>query len=211
MDVTAIEAVADLAGREVVALNFVVSLDGHVRVGETSGPIAGGAGDRALFHALRAHADCVIAGTRTIEAEDYGPLVKDDEWRAVRVAAGLGPEPPAAVLTRSRRVPEQASRLSGEVHVLAGEDAQPRAAIAALRALGHRSILCEGGPTLAGAWLRAGVVDELFIAIAPQLVGAGDPLTMVAAPFDAPLCLELLALLERDGVLFARYGVAQSV
>ena len=74
---------------------------------------------------------------------------------------------------------------------------------------GVRSILCEGGPDLNASLLPAGLVDELFLSIAPVLAGTAGALTIVdGAPLEAPVALDLVWLLESDGQLFARYAVS---
>jgi riboflavin biosynthesis pyrimidine reductase len=71
-----------------------------------------------------------------------------------------------------------------------------------------RSLLCEGGPQLLGDLLRARLVDELHLVIAPKLVAGHDPLTIVTgAQIDPPARLELLSVHESGGYLFLRYGV----
>jgi 2,5-diamino-6-(ribosylamino)-4(3H)-pyrimidinone 5'-phosphate reductase len=73
--------------------------------------------------------------------------------------------------------------------------------------LGVRSLLCEGGPQLLGDLLRAGLVDELHLVVAPKVAGGADPLTIVTGPMlDPPLELRLLSLHESGGYLFLRYG-----
>jgi diaminohydroxyphosphoribosylaminopyrimidine deaminase/5-amino-6-(5-phosphoribosylamino)uracil reductase len=51
----------------------------------------------------------------------------------------------------------------------------PHEALALLRARDRQHVLLEGGPTLAAAFVRAGVVDELVAYLAPALLGAGTP------------------------------------
>ena len=52
---------------------------------------------------------------------------------------------------------------------------------------GVRSLLCEGGPTVFGALLTEGLVDELFLTLAPKLVGGGDEPAITAGPeLDTP-------------------------
>lgn len=79
--------------------------------------------------------------------------------------------------------------------------------IAALGELGRRGaqvVLSEGGPTL-NAWLAdAGMVDELCLSFAPVLAGGPSPRLLHGAS-PAPTALELVHLLEEDGMLFARY------
>lgn len=69
---------------------------------------------------------------------------------------------------------------------------------------GVRALLSEGGPTLYGSLQAAGLVDELFLTIAPKLVGGEAP-RILEGPLPAVAELELAWLLEEDGELFARY------
>lgn len=80
----------------------------------------------------------------------------------------------------------------------------PAAVLGELGRRGARVMLSEGGPTL-NAWLAdAGMIDELCLSFAPVLAGGPSPrLLHGAAP--APTALELVHLLEEDGMLFARY------
>jgi riboflavin biosynthesis pyrimidine reductase len=76
-----------------------------------------------------------------------------------------------------------------------------------LNGLGVRRILCEGGPTLNTALFQAGLVDELFLTIAPKLIGGPDPLTIVKGDPLGVVPLELRSLVEVEGELFLKYGV----
>ncbi|HEU5064238.1 MAG TPA: dihydrofolate reductase family protein [Solirubrobacterales bacterium] len=73
-----------------------------------------------------------------------------------------------------------------------------------LRGEGVRALLCEGGPTLHGALQAAGLVDELFLTIAPKLSGGGAP-RILEGELPEVVGLELAWLLEEGGELFARY------
>ncbi|HWO16114.1 MAG TPA: dihydrofolate reductase family protein [Solirubrobacterales bacterium] len=73
-----------------------------------------------------------------------------------------------------------------------------------LREEGVRALLSEGGPTLYGQLQAAGLVDELFLTIAPKLTGGGAP-RILEGSLPATTDLELAWLLEEDGELFARY------
>lgn len=79
------------------------------------------------------------------------------------------------------------------------------ALLRSLRGEGVRALLCEGGPTLHGALQTAGLVDELFLTIAPKLSGGGAPPRILEGELDDVVPLELAWLLEEDGELFARY------
>ncbi len=80
------------------------------------------------------------------------------------------------------------------------------ALLGSLREEGVRALLCEGGPTLHGALQAAGLVDELFLTIAPKLSGGGVPPRILEGELDEVIPLELAWLLEQDGELFARYS-----
>jgi riboflavin biosynthesis pyrimidine reductase len=73
-----------------------------------------------------------------------------------------------------------------------------------LREEGIRALLCEGGPTLHGALQAEGLVDELFLTIAPKLSGGKAP-RIVEGSLPEIAELELAWLLEHEGELFARY------
>jgi riboflavin biosynthesis pyrimidine reductase len=79
------------------------------------------------------------------------------------------------------------------------------ALLRSLREEGVRALLCEGGPTLHGALQAAGLVDELFLTIAPKLVGGIAP-RILEGDLPGVKPLELAWLLEQDGELFARYS-----
>jgi riboflavin biosynthesis pyrimidine reductase len=79
------------------------------------------------------------------------------------------------------------------------------ALLRSLREEGVGALLCEGGPTLHGSLQAAGLVDDLFLTIAPKLTGGGAPRILEGElPDIEPL--ELAWLLEEDGELFARYS-----
>jgi riboflavin biosynthesis pyrimidine reductase len=80
------------------------------------------------------------------------------------------------------------------------------ALLRSLREEGVKALLCEGGPTLHGALQAAGLVDELFLTIAPKLSGGGVPPRILEGELDEVIPLELTWLLEQDGELFARYS-----
>ena len=77
---------------------------------------------------------------------------------------------------------------------------------------GVSSLLCEGGPHLARRLLGEGLVDELFLSVAPLLAGGepsgGEALRILAGPeLESPARLELLSALDAASTLFLRYRV----
>ncbi len=217
-------------GRPLLLCNMVASLDGRVEVeGGSTG--LGGPGDKAMFHALRGIADGVLAGSGTLRAERYGRLVQRPERRAERAALGLEEDPAALVITRSGDVPWTApmfdapeqrvgiaappGRVAVPAHVRARveivelEDPGPGPALRALgAALGLRTVLCEGGPTLNRSLLEAGVLDELFLTLDPQLVGGDAALRLVAGPpLHARGALRLRWVLRHENEVLLRYAL----
>src|SRR5205085_10851667 len=96
------------ADRPYTVVNFVSSADGRAAFQGRSGPIAGGdKADRALFLGLRERVDAVLAGTGTLRTERYGRLLRDEQRRERRAAAGLGPDPLACVISRSGEIPTE--------------------------------------------------------------------------------------------------------
>jgi riboflavin biosynthesis pyrimidine reductase len=85
-----------------------------------------------------------------------------------------------------------------------GEWANLAELLASLRGEGVRAVICEGGPTLHGSLQALGLVDELFVTIAPKLSGGQAP-RILEGPLPQVVDMELAWLLEEDGELFARY------
>jgi riboflavin-specific deaminase-like protein len=218
--------------RSHLALNMVASVDGRAALDGRSAALTNPF-DRALFHALRAQADAVLVGSRTLSADRYGPLIPDAERRRAREDRGLSPSPLTCVITRSGSVdfavplfqdrgstvlvlaetPAEPPVCPADVRWLALDpsELEPDAVLRRLRAEhGARVVLCEGGPTLNAGLLRAGVVDEVFLTVAPLIAGGGDPLTIVAGDVGSPVALDLRWVAESGGGLFLRYELRAS-
>ena len=218
------------ADRPYTVVNFVASADGHAAFRGRSRWL-GDDGDREIFHGLREQVDAVVAGTGTLRAERYGRIVRDPERRERRAAAGLHPEPLAAIISRSGDVPldiplfaDPAARVviftsagldttgvAGEVDVVALDPGELTLTTMMRRLRSDydvRSVLCEGGPTLFGGLLQEDLVDELFLSLAPKLTGGGAAPAISAGPELAELrALSLVWALELDGTLYLRYAL----
>jgi 5-amino-6-(5-phosphoribosylamino)uracil reductase len=197
------------AERPYVLANFVASVDGHATVADNSRKLSDAA-DRELFYALRERVDAVLVGTGTLAAEHYKRMLPASERRERRLAAGRPAEPLAVTVSRSGRVPRDIPLFADtpdRVLVFEADGVPLDAVLHTLRRdHGVETLLCEGGPTLFGALLRAGLVDELLVTLAPVLVGgASGPAVVSGPPPEAPADLKLLGALEHDGTLFLRY------
>jgi riboflavin biosynthesis pyrimidine reductase len=198
--------------RPYVLANFVASVDGHATVDQRSRKLSG-SGDREMFYALRERVDAVLAGPRTLAAEHYKRMLPSEERRARRLAAGRPAEPLAVTVSRSGQIPRDIPLFADapdRIVVFEGPDTELSHMLHTLRSHHNvRTLLCEGGPTLFGALLAEELVDELFLTLAPTLVGgASGPAVVSGPPLEVPAALELAATLERDGTLFLRYKLA---
>ena len=205
-----------------VRAGFVVTTDGGIAHGGTSRTLQTPA-DEAVFHALRAVADAVVVGAGTARAEDYGPVRPRADGRAWRAERGLPEQPPLVVVSRSLDLDPQARFLGGpsilvtcaaapgrdrfrDVVVAGDEEVDLADAVRQLADCGLTRLLCEGGPHLLTAMLRAGLVDELCLTHTPLLVGSAP--TLLTEAQDPSVALDLEHLVDGgDGVLLARYAV----
>ncbi|MFV2179004.1 dihydrofolate reductase family protein [Actinomadura sp. LOL_016] len=209
-------------------VGMVMSADGAVTDAEGWTDGLGGAADFRVFRTLRALADAILVGAGTVRTGRLGPARLRADLRARRG----GPPAPIVVVSRSLDVDwtlplftdaetptvvvtterARAHVPSGIPVIAAGDDGidLPEAIRLLHEELGPR-LLCEGGPGLTTALLRASLVDELCLNIAPALHGPRTPLlTMPPAPGEpAGTPLEPVALYLDEGVLFVRYRVAR--
>ncbi len=147
-----------------------------------------------------------VAGV--LPADDLGGAAASD---AQATPGGHATAP--AQTTTPKRAPS-AEQTAPVEYVRAAREGQLdlRAALTELHARwGVQTVMCEGGPHLNGALLAAGLVDELFLTLAPKLGGGSGPqgsLRIVCGPeLSPPVELELRDALESDGCLLLRYGV----
>jgi riboflavin-specific deaminase-like protein len=209
-----------------VIVNFVTTLDGRATIAGRAGPI-GSATDTEMLEGLRTQVDAVMIGAATMRVERYGRMVSDPQRRAWRERIGLAHDPLAVLISGRLDLPWEAPLFSegdGRVVIFTTADTEPpetatptqvvrqegrgvdlAAALGYLREeRGIRSLLSEGGPRTHAELWAAGLVDELFLTIAPKLAGVGGP-SILEGELPAPIGLELVWLLEEQGELFARF------
>ncbi|WP_246081662.1 dihydrofolate reductase family protein [Nocardioides litoris] len=193
-----------------------------------SGSISGDA-DRAVFRAVRRHADAVLVGAGTIRAEGYGAMRAQEADAEARERNGQRPAPRLAMVSPSLDLPWDTEVFTGsdevplvltvaeppaealararearaEVLTAPGDDVQPGWVLDQLVGRALRRVVCEGGPQLLEAMVRAGLVDEADITLSPVFAGhehvsSSDGLAEVAR-------FELRHVLSADGFLMNRY------
>jgi diaminohydroxyphosphoribosylaminopyrimidine deaminase/5-amino-6-(5-phosphoribosylamino)uracil reductase len=143
-------------GRPFVTYKAATTIDGRLAASSGDARWVSGEESRRLVHELRAASDAVAVGMGTVRAENPRLTARNvaAERQPRRLAFGHGPLPSGSELELRQ------GSLDEELARLAAEEVQ--------------SLLLEGGPTLAGAFLRAGFLDKLLLFVAPKLVGGDD-------------------------------------
>jgi diaminohydroxyphosphoribosylaminopyrimidine deaminase / 5-amino-6-(5-phosphoribosylamino)uracil reductase len=144
------------SGRPFVTYKAAVTLDGRTTL--PGSRWISGEESRRFVHELRAASDAVAVGMGTVRADDPQLTARDvgAARQPRRLAFGRGPLPEGSEL----------ELVSGPL------DAE----LARLAQEGVQSLLLEGGPTLAGAFLRAELMDKVLVFVAPTLAGGGPGL-----------------------------------
>ena len=196
------------AGRPWVTLLMISSADGATVVDGRSGAL-GADGDRAVFRAVRATADAVLVGASTTRAERYRPLAAPRRLLVVTGSGDIGPAELSASPTTTLVMPGDAAAPglpAGGATVLraGGRTVDLAAALGQLAGVDH--VVCEGGPSLNGQLLAAGLVDEVCLSVAPVFAAGPSPRLAHgdASAGSAPWTLAHV-LADEQGYLFLRY------
>ncbi len=157
-------------GRPFVTWKFATTLDGRSAALDGTSRWVSGTAARRDTHRLRGLCDTMLVGTGTVAVDDPALTVRDEHDRP------LAHQPLRAVmgerdLAADRRIFDVGLALGAETVHLRTRD--PATALAELFARERQHVFLEGGPTLAAAFLRAGLVDEIVAYVAPVLLGAG--------------------------------------
>jgi diaminohydroxyphosphoribosylaminopyrimidine deaminase / 5-amino-6-(5-phosphoribosylamino)uracil reductase len=151
--------------RPFVTYKVAMTLDGRVTV--PGSRWVSGEESRRRVHELRAESDAVAVGMGTVRADDPRLTARDVDAprQPRRLAFGRGPLPEGSELElRSGPLDDELAALGRE---------------------GVRSLLLEGGPTLAASFLAAGLVDKLLVFVAPRLSGGGSaPVAALPDPVE---------------------------
>jgi diaminohydroxyphosphoribosylaminopyrimidine deaminase/5-amino-6-(5-phosphoribosylamino)uracil reductase len=155
-------------GRPYLIWKYAATLDGRSAAADGTSQWITSPEARADVHRLRAEVDAVVVGIGTVLADDP----------ALTVRPGPGHQPLRVVLDSHGRTPDGARVRDGDAEtlVLTERDVPAHDAAAVLKVLHERgivSVLLEGGPTVAAAFMTAGLVDRVIAYVAPALLGAG--------------------------------------
>lgn len=153
-------------GRPKVTWKFAATLDG--RSAASDGTSAWITGDlaRGDVHRLRAQCGAILVGTGTVFADDPALTVRRPDGSTID-------RQPLRVVMGLRPIPETARLRDGAAPMLQVATHDPAQVLKALSEREIHHVWLEGGPTVAAAFLAAGLVDEVIAYLAPVLLGSG--------------------------------------
>lgn len=200
-------------GLPLVTLKVASTLDGQVAAADRTSKWISSADAREDAHRLRAEHDAMLVGV--------GTVIDDDPRLDVRLEGYRGRQPRPIVICGRRSVPAGAAILTRDPLLVTNGDSQPTyladheqislpgsagvdlvATVKHLGAEGIVSLLIEGGPTIAGASVRAGIVDRLVLYFGAML-GGGTGLPSIAGTFATledhqPVTIDRIATIGSD-------------
>ncbi|MEU0884418.1 bifunctional diaminohydroxyphosphoribosylaminopyrimidine deaminase/5-amino-6-(5-phosphoribosylamino)uracil reductase RibD [Lentzea sp. NPDC005914] len=157
-------------GRPHVTWKYAASLDGRIAARDGTSQWISSETSRKEVHGMRAKLDAIIVGTNTVKKDDPALTARDDDGMPL-------PRQPLPVVVGMSDLPDGARLRHTALHVRTHD---PDEVLAVLAGQGVVDVLLEGGPTVAGAFWRAGRIDRVLAYIAPTLLGDGP-----AAVLDA--------------------------
>lgn len=192
--------------RPYVHINVAMTADGKIDTIQRRGSAISSERDKERVDRLRAEADAVMVGGKTLIDEDPKLTVKSEALRAERVSRGLSPNPiKVGIVTEANLKPDSDFLNTGpasivifttrwtskhhvsllksrgvDVYVDDTEKVDLSRAFETLKQLGVERLMVEGGATLNFELLRMGLVDEITAYIAPMIFGGANSPTMAA-------------------------------
>jgi diaminohydroxyphosphoribosylaminopyrimidine deaminase/5-amino-6-(5-phosphoribosylamino)uracil reductase len=153
-------------GRPFVTWKFATTLDGRSAAADGTSRWVSSRPARVDTHRLRAECDVMMVGAGTVAVDDPELTVRDEYDDPL-------PHQPLRVVVGERDLAADRRIFNDRAETVQLRTHDPAAVLADLFARGRRHVFLEGGPTLAAAFLTAGLIDEVVTYVAPMLLGAG--------------------------------------
>ncbi len=207
--------VAATAERRLTVAHLGQSLDGYIATASGDSHYVNGPENLIHLHRMRALSDAVLVGAGTVSADDPRLTTRlvsgDNPWRVVLDPYGRLPrarrvfadgEAPTLVV-RAADAPDAGARSFGRAEIVAIPVKNGRldlqALLETLRARGLHVAFVEGGGVTVSAFLRAGLLDRLQVAVAPVIIGDGRPGVGLPKSVHLRDCLRPACRLHRMG------------
>ncbi len=218
-----------------IFINCAMSIDGKISTHERRQVKISNKRDMERVDRLRASADAILVGMNTAVEDDPRLTVKSEKLRKERVERSMPENPIKVTLGRVDRLnldsefmthgnarvilfaSEDSDALkieelknSAEIFLLPGERPEPEKVVKVLASLGVRRLMIEGGGRINFEFLKAGLVDEFYVAIAPKLFGGKNAPTLADGEGfqeGKEVRLELIGEEKLDEILVLRYRV----
>ncbi|MET3768125.1 riboflavin biosynthesis pyrimidine reductase [Marisediminicola sp. UYEF4] len=203
---------------EWLRLNLVSSVNGSAAGGDGTSDSLTNRADRSILRAIRSLADVVLVGAASVRAEGYhvprssrlAVLTGTGDLDGHKVRRDIEPGRLLVICPAGAVARVDASLDGAAAEIIVVDDVGGRIApadvVARLRGRGLAHIVCEGGPSLAGQLLDAGIVDELCLSTGPVITTAQLPLFGSTGVAERRLELSQLLVDDRSG-LYARWLV----
>lgn len=153
-------------GRPFVTWKFATTLDGRSAAADGTSRWISSAAARRDTHRLRSECDAMLVGTNTVEVDDPELTVRDETDQP-------SGRQPLRVVVGERDLPTDRRVFNDRAETLHLRTRDPHEVLATLFGRDCQHVFLEGGPTLAAAFVSAGLVDEVVAYVSPMLLGAG--------------------------------------
>jgi diaminohydroxyphosphoribosylaminopyrimidine deaminase/5-amino-6-(5-phosphoribosylamino)uracil reductase len=155
---------ANRLGRPYVTLKWASSLDGRTAASDGSSKWISGEKSRSDGHLRRSEVDAILVGTGTV-------LADDPELTARTADGGYFEHQPLRVILGESEIPKTLAVYNDKAETLHLRTRIIQEALAELFSRGVKHLWVEGGPNVASSFVKAGMVDEFIIYLAPTLLG----------------------------------------
>ena len=153
--------------RPYVILKWASSLDGRTAAQDGTSQWISGPESRADSHLKRTQVEAILVGTGTV-------LADNPELTARKPDGSYYEDQPLRVVLGKRELPGHLNVFNDKAKTIHIERHNPAKALAELWSIGVKSVWVEGGPKVASEFVKAGIVDEIIVYLAPMLLGGNN-------------------------------------